>query len=72
MHGGESLVADRGCVPETSCERHHKGSEGAVLNFPNSLLIGTHFDVFMLSIASGEGLEGAWGLKTLTSKKALS
>ena len=27
-----------------------------MLNFPNSLLIGTHFDVFMLSIASGEGL----------------
>ena len=52
----ESLVADRGCVPETSGERHHKGSEGAVLNFPNSLLIGTYFDVFMLSIASGEGL----------------
>ena len=45
-----------------------------MFDFANSLLVSLFFDSFMLPVAGGKGLsvEGACGLKTLTSKKARS
>ena len=42
-----------------------------MLNFTDRLFIGMFFDVLVL-VARGCLFEGAYGLKTLTSKKALS
>ena len=44
-----------------------------MLNFTDPLFIGTFFDVLVLSVASSKRLPvGVYGLKILTSKKALS
>ena len=55
-HRGKPLIANGGSVTHASCCRHNKGSKGAVFNFPDALFVRPLFCVFMLSVASGDGL----------------
>ena len=53
---GEPLVANCSGNSQVSSERHDEGCEGAMLNFPNSLFIGSFLDVLMFSVTDGERL----------------
>ena len=44
---GEPLVAGGGGASQPNSKGHDEGSEGAVLDFPNSLFIGQFLDVFV-------------------------
>ena len=53
---GEPLVAGGGGASQPNSKGHDEGSEGAVLDFPNSLFVGQFLDVFVFSVAGGKRL----------------
>ena len=50
------FIADGGSITQASGERHHQGSEGAVFDFPDSLIISTLLFILMLPVAGRKSL----------------
>ena len=55
--------------PATGSEGHDEGSEGAMLDFPNSLFVGPFLDVFAFSVAGGKRLSVQWSMGVKNSKR---